>query len=164
MSNAISRRDFLKVTGAVGAAGLLAACGGGSSSSTAAANSAPASVAAPTGDAVELSISWWGGESRHEAYQEAIAAFSEANSNITVNPTFAAWSGWEDTMSTKFAGGVAEDVCQVNWNWLYNYSGNGQTFIDLNSVSDYIEVSGQAALVSKYRFATRQHKCRSCGR
>ena len=50
MSNAISRRDFLKVTGAVGAAGLLAACGGGSSSSTAAANSAPASVAAPTGD------------------------------------------------------------------------------------------------------------------
>ena len=141
MSNAISRRDFLKVTGAVGAAGLLAACGGGSSSSTAAANSAPASVAAPTGDAVELSISWWGGESRHEAYQAAIAAFSEANSNITVNPTFAAWSGWEDTMSTKFAGGVAEDVCQVNWNWLYNYSGNGQTFIDLNSVSDYIDLS-----------------------
>ena len=39
-------------------------------------------------------------------------------------------------MSTKFAGGVAEDVCQVNWNWLYNYSGNGQTFIDLNSVSE----------------------------
>ena len=140
MSNAISRRDFLKVTGAVGAAGLLAACGGGSSSSTAA-NSAPASVAAPTGDAVELSISWWGGESRHEAYQAAIAAFSEANSNITVNPTFAAWSGWEDTMSTKFAGGVAEDVCQVNWNWLYNYSGNAQTFLDLNSVSDYIDFS-----------------------
>ena len=28
MSKAISRRDFLKVTGAVGAAGLLAACGG----------------------------------------------------------------------------------------------------------------------------------------
>ena len=140
MSNAISRRDFLKVTGAVGAAGLLAACGGGSGSSSAA-TSAPASVAAPTGDAVELSISWWGGESRHEAYQAAIAAFSEANSNITVNPTFAAWSGWEDTMSTKFAGGVAEDVCQVNWNWLYNYSGNAQTFLDLNSVSDYIDFS-----------------------
>lgn len=143
MSNAISRRDFLKVTGAVGAAGLLAACGGGSnsSSSTAAASSAPASVAAPTGDAVDLTISWWGGESRHNAYQEAIAAFSEEHSNITVSPTFAAWSGWEDTMSTKFAGGVAEDVCQVNWNWLYNYSGNGQTFIDLNSVSDYIDLS-----------------------
>ena len=30
MSKAISRRDFIKVTGAVGAAGLLAACGGNS--------------------------------------------------------------------------------------------------------------------------------------
>ena len=137
MSNAISRRDFLKVTGAVGAAGLLAACGGGSSSTA----STAASVAAPAEGDVSLTISWWGGESRHNAYQEAIAAFSEEHTNITVNPTFAAWSGWEDTMSTKFAGGVAEDVCQINWNWLYNYSANAQTFIDLNTVSDYIDFS-----------------------
>lgn len=42
MSKAISRRDFIKVTGAVGAAGLLAACGGnsGAASSTAPASSA----------------------------------------------------------------------------------------------------------------------------
>ena len=86
-------------------------------------------------------MSWWGGESRHNAYQEAIKAFSAEHSTITVNPTFAAWSGWEDTMSTKFAGGVAEDVCQINWNWLYNYSGNGQTFLDLNSVTDYLDMS-----------------------
>ena len=33
MSKAISRRDFMKVTGAVGAAGLLAACGGNSAAS-----------------------------------------------------------------------------------------------------------------------------------
>ncbi len=141
MSNAISRRDFLKVTGAVGAAGLLAACGGSAGSSSTAASTAAsaASVAGPSGDPVTLTMSWWGGETRHNAYQKAISAFTAAHSNITVNPTFAAWSGWEDTMSTKFAGGVAEDVCQVNWNWLYNYSGNGQTFLDLNSVSDYID-------------------------
>lgn len=141
MSKAISRRDFLKVTGAVGAAGLLAACGGGSASSTTAANSAPASVAGPSADPVTLSISWWGGDTRHEAYQAAIKEFMAEHSTVTVNPTFAAWSGWEDTMSTKFAGGVAEDVCQVNWNWLFNYSGKGQTFLDLNSVSDYLDLS-----------------------
>lgn len=44
-------------------------------------------------------------------------------------------------MSTKFAGGVAEDICQVNWNWLYNYSGSGQTFLDLNTVADYLDLS-----------------------
>ena len=145
MSKAISRRDFLKVSGAVGAAGLLAACGGssnaGSTATSTAASSAAASVAGLSSDPVTLTMSWWGGESRHNAYQEALKAFSAANSNITVNPTFAAWSGWEDTMSTKFAGGVAEDVCQINWNWLYNYSGNGQTFLDLNSVTDYLDMS-----------------------
>ena len=145
MSKAISRRDFLKVSGAVGAAGLLAACGGssnaGSTATSTAASSAAASVAGLSSDPVTLTMSWWGGESRHNAYQEAIKAFSAEHSTITVNPTFAAWSGWEDTMSTKFAGGVAEDVCQINWNWLYNYSKSGQTFIDLNSVSDYLDLT-----------------------
>ena len=143
MSKAISRRDFMKVTGVVGAAGLLAACGGngGAASSTASSAAEAASVAGLSSDPVTLTMSWWGGESRHNAYQEAIKAFSAEHSTITVNPTFAAWSGWEDTMSTKFAGGVAEDVCQINWNWLYNYSGNGQTFLDLNSVTDYLDMS-----------------------
>ncbi len=146
MSKAISRRDFLKASGVVGAAGLLAACGGngGAASSTAPASSAAASVEAVGGlssDPVTLTMSWWGGESRHNAYQEALKAFSAEHSNITVNPTFAAWSGWEDTMSTKFAGGVAEDVCQINWNWLYNYSKNGQTFIDLNSTTEFLDLS-----------------------
>ena len=147
MSKAISRRDFIKATGAVGAAGLLAACGGnsGAASSTAPASSAAAASVEAVGglssDPVTLTMSWWGGESRHNAYQDAIKAFSAEHSNITVNPTFAAWSGWEDTMSTKFAGGVAEDVCQINWNWLYNYSKNGQTFVDLNSTTDYLDLS-----------------------
>ena len=143
MSKAISRRDFLKVTGAVGAAGLLAACGGngGAASSTASSAAEAASVAGLSSDPVTLTMSWWGGESRHNAYQEALKAFSAEHTTITVNPTFAAWSGWEDTMSTKFAGGVAEDVCQINWNWLYNYSKNGQTFVDLNSTTDYLDLS-----------------------
>ena len=118
----------------VGALALqLAACGTAQQSAPGQASTQP--------EPVTLTMSWWGGESRHNAYQEAIKAFSAEHSTITVNPTFAAWSGWEDTMSTKFAGGVAEDVCQINWNWLYNYSKNGQTFIDLNSVSDYLDLS-----------------------
>lgn len=56
MSKAISRRDFLKVTGAVGAAGLLAACGGngGAASSTASSAAEAASVAGLSSDPVTL--------------------------------------------------------------------------------------------------------------
>lgn len=139
MSKPITRHQFLKAAGAAGAAGLLAACGGSGTSTTAASSAAVSTE--PADGEVSLSMSWWGGESRHETYQEVIAAFMEDHSNITVNPTFSAWTRWEDTMSTKFAGGGAEDVCQINWNWMYKYSGQGQVFTDLREYSDYIDFS-----------------------
>ena len=60
MSKAISRRDFLKIAGAVGAAGLLAACGGngGAASSTASSAAKAASVAGLSSDPVPLTMSW----------------------------------------------------------------------------------------------------------
>ena len=147
MSKAISRRDFMKVTGAVGAAGLLAACGG-SSNSTAASSTASSAPAASADESLALSdgpvsmtVSWWGGDSRHEAYQNAIKAFQEEHSNITIEPTFAAWSGWEEKMAAAFIAGNAQDVCQVNWNWLYNYSADGSKFVDLNTVSNFLDLT-----------------------
>ena len=148
MSKAISRRNFLMATGAVGAAGLLAACGSkpaASSTASSAASQAPAASAdeslALSDGPVNLSISWWGGDSRHAAYQSALEAFQAEHSNITVEPTFAAWSGWEEKMAAAFIAGNAQDVCQVNWNWLYNYSADGSKFVDLNTVSNFLDLT-----------------------
>ena len=148
MSKAISRRDFMKVTGAVGAAGLLAACGGNSAASNSAASTASSAPAASADESLALSdgpvsmtISWWGGDSRHEAYQNAIKEFQAEHSNITIEPTFAAWSGWEEKMAAAFIAGNAQDVCQVNWNWLYNYSADGSKFVDLNTVSKFLDLT-----------------------
>ena len=145
MSKAISRRDFMKVTGAVGAAGLLAACGGNSAASSSAASTAPAASAdeslALSDGPVSMTISWWGGDSRHEAYQNAIKEFQAEHTNITIEPTFAAWSGWEEKMAAAFIAGNAQDVCQVNWNWLYNYSADGSKFVDLNTTSKFIDLT-----------------------
>ena len=58
MKHFISRRDFLKVAGAVGAAGALAACGGSGSSSTAASTSASSSAASGAAGG-NVSISLW---------------------------------------------------------------------------------------------------------
>ena len=63
MSKLITRHQFLKAADAAGAAGLLDACGS-SSTSTAASSSAAVSTAPADGE-VSLSMSWWGGESRH---------------------------------------------------------------------------------------------------
>ena len=150
MSMAISRRNFLLATGAVGAAGLLSACGGTPTASSVA--SAPAASAddslALTDGPVSMTISWWGGDSRHEAYQNAIKEFESEHDNITIEPTFAAWSGWEEKMAAAFIAGNAQDVCQVNWNWLYNYSADGSKFVDLNTTTNFLDLTqfDQAAL------------------
>ena len=147
MSMAISRRNFLLATGAVGAAGLLSACGGNTAASSTASSvaSAPAASAdeslALSDGPVSMTISWWGGDSRHAAYQDAIKEFQAEHSNITVEPTFAAWSGWEEKMAAAFIAGNAQDVCQVNWNWLYNYSADGSKFVDLNTVSNFLDLT-----------------------
>ena len=154
MSKAISRRNFLLATGAVGAAGLLAACGGNTAASSTASSvaSAPAASAdeslALSDGPVSMTISWWGGDSRHAAYQDAIKEFQAEHSNITIEPTFAAWSGWEEKMAAAFIAGNAQDVCQINWNWLYNYSADGSKFVDLNTTTNFLDLTqfDQAAL------------------
>ena len=94
-----------------------------------------------TTDPIELTISWWGGDSRHEAYQKALEAFHEKYPNITVSPTYGAWSGWEEKQSTALAADQGSDVMQVNWNWLYQYSPTGDKFVDLREYSDIIDLS-----------------------
>ena len=166
MSKAISRRNFLMATGAVGAAGLLAACGSkpaASSTAFSAASQAPAASAdeslALSDGPVNLSISWWGGDSRHAAYQSALEAFQAEHSNITVEPTFAAWSGWEEKMAAAFIAGNAQDVCQVNWNWLYNYSADGSKFVDLNTASKFIDLTQWDAAAMDACYVANSQQC-----
>lgn len=130
--------------------GSLAGCGSSSNAPAAPASSAPAagsesaaasSTSAGASGPVELSVSWWGGDSRHEATQKALTAFTAANPSITTTSNYGAWTGWEDAMSTALYAGTAQDVNQVNWNWIYNYDNSGKTFVDLNTLSDVIDLS-----------------------
>ncbi|MDR1765001.1 MAG: extracellular solute-binding protein [Lachnospiraceae bacterium] len=96
--------------------------------------------AALTTDNITLTISWWGGESRAEATQKAIDAFMKKYPNIKVESTFSAWTGWEDTMGLAFASDTAQDVVQINWNWIYNFGANGNVFVNLYDYQDVLDV------------------------
>ena len=89
----------------------------------------------------EITFSWWGGDSRHEATMAAIDAFEAKYPGITVKETYGAWSGWEDSMATQFATGTAPDVNQINWNWITSYSSDGSAFLDLNTVSNVLDLT-----------------------
>lgn len=87
-----------------------------------------------------ITFSWWGGDARHNATQEAVDLFMEKNPDIKVETSFGAWSGWEEKLSTQFSSGTAEDMNQVNWNWIEAYSSDGSVFVDLRDHADIIDL------------------------
>lgn len=128
----------------------LAACGGSNTAkettaaaadTTAAAESSAAGDAADSQEPVELKFSWWGGDSRHEATEKAVAAFMEKYPYITVTTEYGAWSGWEEKQALNIMGGNAADVMQINWNWIESYSGNGTNFANLEDYSDVLDLT-----------------------
>ncbi|MBF9035839.1 extracellular solute-binding protein [Rhodobacterales bacterium HKCCE2091] len=90
--------------------------------------------------AEELRMSWWGGDSRHEATQAALMACGEAHGH-TISPEFTGWDGHFERLTTQIAGGTEADIMQVNWPWLPIYSPDGSGFADLNQYSDIIDLS-----------------------
>lgn len=161
------KKDFLKrvmATGLVAAMALsTAACGSNaeepantntnansntdtntdSGAAVDAASGTEAAAAADDGsyENCTLTISWWGGDSRHEATLSAIEAFEAAYPGITVEATYAAWDGWEEKMATAFAAGSAQDVNQINWNWITQYDADGTAFLNLNDYANVIDLS-----------------------
>lgn len=89
---------------------------------------------------VTIRFSWWGGESRHKATLAAVDSFMQEYPWITVECEYSAWDGWQDKVATQLAGGTAPDLMQINWNWLYQYSGDGSKFADLNQFADIISL------------------------
>lgn len=92
--------------------------------------------ATDSNEEVTFRFSWWGGDSRHAATLEVIEMYMEENPNVTIVPEYAAWSGFQDKFTTQYAGGTNADLMQVNYNWLWIYSPEGDGFYDLNTLSN----------------------------
>ncbi|MCT7373487.1 ABC transporter substrate-binding protein [Chelativorans salis] len=97
-------------------------------------------VGAGSASAADLRMSWWGGDSRHVATQEALKACGEKHGH-TIKPEFTGWTGHQEKVATQLAGGTEADIMQINWPWLPLFSLEGDGFADLNEYSDTIDLS-----------------------
>ncbi|WP_374628448.1 ABC transporter substrate-binding protein [Pannonibacter indicus] len=90
--------------------------------------------------AADLRMSWWGGDSRHKATQEALKVCGEKHDH-TIAPEFTGFDGHLEKLMTQIAGRTEADIMQVNWPWLPLFSIKGDGFADLNEFSEYIDLS-----------------------
>ena len=97
-------------------AGALSGCAGSSKggSETTAQQETAGESSAEVGNSGDISgnitFSWWGGDSRHEATEKAIEAFQAKYEGVTVSPEYGAWSGWEEKQSLNILGGNSADL------------------------------------------------------
>ncbi|MBQ9328084.1 MAG: carbohydrate ABC transporter substrate-binding protein [Solobacterium sp.] len=147
------KKHLVTLLSAFLAASALAGCGSSSADTTPAASTEPETTvetAAEPADAAAyenctLKFDWWGGDSRHEATLAAIAAFEEAYPGITIETNYGAWSDWETAKAAEYISGNNPDVQQTNFDWIGKYDKGGNTYLDLNTVSDVLDLSQWSA-------------------
>ena len=108
-SHAISRRSFLKASGVVGAAGILAACGGSSSSSTAASSGATSAPNTTGATPLKEFISW---ENTNRELESWNMLYSQMASDMNVTTNL-----WEGLLSFDCYG---KAVASVAKEWSHN--------------------------------------------
>ena len=80
---------------------------------------------------INLRMSWWGGNSRHQATLKALDEFHKLHPDISVKAEYTGWDGHLSRLTTQIAGKTEPDVMQTNWNWLPIFSKDGTGFYDL---------------------------------
>jgi len=88
-----------------------------------------------------LTFDWWGGDSRHEATMAAIEAFEKKYPGIKIEYNYGAWSDWETAKASEYLSATNADIQQTNFDWIRKYDGEGTTYLDLNTVSDVLDLT-----------------------
>lgn len=92
------------------------------------------------GEECTISFSWWGGDERQQATQEAIELFESRYPEIHVETESGAWSGWKKKIFDDIESGNAADLMQVNYDWMVDLSYDGSGFYDLNKLDKFVDL------------------------
>jgi len=88
-----------------------------------------------------IRMSWWGGEARHIAVNQALDLFMERYPHIRVEPEYGAFSGHLDALVVQMAAQSEPDVLQANYAWIHNLGGGVNVFANLNDFAHIIDLS-----------------------
>lgn len=94
-----------------------------------------------TGNQNTINFGWWGNDERHDYTLQGIDIFEQKNPSINVNCTYSVWSGYERRNRIYMRSGSEPDVMQINYNWISEYSPDGNGYYNLYDLSDYIDLS-----------------------
>ncbi len=93
---------------------------------------------------IEISLSWWGNDARNEYTIKAVQEFERLNPGISVKCNYSEWSGYQVRSNVQMASNTEADVMQINYAWIEQFSPDGMGYYDINTLSEYIDLSNFA--------------------
>ena len=90
---------------------------------------------------VNISLSWWGNDVRHEYTLAAVKEFEKLHPEINVVCHYSDWSGYQKRSDAQMASDTESDVMQINYAWIQQYSPDGDEYYDINQLREYIDLS-----------------------
>ncbi|CAH1219907.1 extracellular solute-binding protein [Paenibacillus sp. JJ-223] len=112
------------------------ACSGGTSSPAA---SSDGGDKGETSGNIELRMTWWGSQTRHDLTTKVIKLFEEKHPGITIKPEYSGWDGYMDKLTTQVAGSNAPDIVQMDYAFLTDFARRG-ALLDLTPYADSKEL------------------------
>jgi multiple sugar transport system substrate-binding protein len=109
---------------------LLAACSKGANEPDKESSASQPSASTPAnGDKkIELRMSWWGSDERHEKTQKVIELFEQKNPGVKITGEYSGFDGYMDKLNTQIAAGNAPDLIQMG--------GNIKEYVDKKALLD----------------------------
>ncbi len=89
----------------------------------------------------EISLSWWGNDSRTEYTLAAVKKFEQLNPNIRVKCSYSEWSGYLTRYNIQMMSDTESDVMQINFNWLDKYSKDGSGYYNIYDLRENFDLS-----------------------
>jgi len=86
-----------------------------------------------SGGPVELGITWWGADERHEATLAATDLYTQQNPEVTFKPEYMAWDAFWQKLPTLAASKSIPDILQMDAAYMQDYVARG-VMADLSDV------------------------------
>ena len=108
------------------------------------------SIIHPQKEQTEITLSWWGNDTRNEYTIQAVQEFENLYPNIKVNCNYSEWSGYEARSRVQMISATEADVMQINFSWLSEYSEDGTGYYNLENLENIIDLSSFSEDMLKY--------------
>ena len=76
-------------------------------------------------ETTDLRVSWWGGDSRHQATLDAIGMFESKYPNISIEAEYSGFDGYYQKLVTQLVAKTAPDVFQSDQGWTVEFFNRG---------------------------------------